>query len=42
MGGRGPMKGWLRVDDSVLADDKTLQVWVERGVGYAWSLSPKR
>lgn len=42
MGGRGPMKGWLRVDDSVLDDDKTLQLWVERGVAYARSLPPKK
>jgi TfoX/Sxy family transcriptional regulator of competence genes len=41
MGGRGPMKGWLRVDDSVLGDDKTLRAWVQRGVTYAKSLPPK-
>src|SRR3954452_22202497 len=34
MGGRGAMKGWLRVSSDVL-DDKTLQRWVDRGVGYA-------
>jgi TfoX/Sxy family transcriptional regulator of competence genes len=42
MGGRGPMKGWLRVDDSVLGDDKTLAAWVERGITYARSLPPKK
>ena len=42
MGGRGPMKGWLRVDDSVLGTDKTLKKWVERGVSYARSLPPKK
>jgi TfoX/Sxy family transcriptional regulator of competence genes len=42
MGGRGPMKGWLRVDESVLGDDKTLGAWVQRGVGYARSLPPKK
>jgi TfoX/Sxy family transcriptional regulator of competence genes len=40
MGGRGPMKGWLRVSPDVL-DDETLQRWVDRGVGYARSLPPK-
>jgi TfoX/Sxy family transcriptional regulator of competence genes len=42
MGRRGPMKGWLRVDDSVLGDDMTLGAWVERGVTYARSLPPKK
>src|SRR5437764_5609055 len=41
MGGRGPMKGWLRVDGKVLNDDETLGVWVDRGVAYAQSLPPK-
>jgi len=41
MGGRGPMKGWLRVNPSVLDDDKTLGTWVKRGVAYAKSLPPK-
>jgi hypothetical protein len=40
MGGRGPMKGWLRVSADVL-DDETLQAWVDRGVSYARSLPPK-
>ena len=40
MGGRGAMKGWLRVDADVL-DDDTLQRWVDRGVAYAQSLPPK-
>ena len=42
MGGRGPMKGWLRVDNSVLGDDKTLGSWVQRGVAYARTLPPKK
>jgi TfoX/Sxy family transcriptional regulator of competence genes len=41
MGGRGPMKGWLRVSSDVLADEKTLATWVTRGVTYARSLPPK-
>jgi TfoX/Sxy family transcriptional regulator of competence genes len=41
MGGRGPMKGWLRVNPSVLDDDKTLASWVKRSVTYAKSLPPK-
>ena len=40
MGGRGAMKGWLRVSADVL-DDDTLQTWVDRGVAYARSLPPK-
>jgi TfoX/Sxy family transcriptional regulator of competence genes len=42
MGGRGPMKGWLRVNPGVLDDDATLQAWVKRGVAYARSLPPKK
>jgi TfoX/Sxy family transcriptional regulator of competence genes len=42
MGGRGPMKGWLRVDDDVLGDDETLGAWVSRGVAYARTLPPKK
>jgi TfoX/Sxy family transcriptional regulator of competence genes len=41
MGGRGPMKGWLRVGPEVLDDDETLGAWVSRGVSYARSLPPK-
>jgi TfoX/Sxy family transcriptional regulator of competence genes len=42
MGGRGPMKGWLRVSADVLDDDETLGAWVSRGVAYARSLSAKK
>jgi TfoX/Sxy family transcriptional regulator of competence genes len=42
MGGRGPMKGWLRVSAEVLDDDETLGAWVSRGVAYARTLPPKR
>lgn len=41
MGGRGPMKGWLRVDPAVLNDDEILGAWVSRGVAYARSLPAK-
>src|SRR4051812_46955462 len=41
MGGRGPMKGWLRVRPDVLDDDATLKAWVDRGVAYASSLPAK-
>ncbi len=40
MRGRG-MKGWLRVDDSAVADEAHLQRWVDVGVGYVTSLPPK-
>jgi TfoX/Sxy family transcriptional regulator of competence genes len=42
MGGRGPMKGWLRVSEQVLDDDAVLAAWVERGATYAKSLPPKK
>lgn len=41
MGGRGPMKGWLRVEDTALKDKKSLAKWVKRGVEYARSLPEK-
>ena len=41
MGGRGPMKGWLRVEPSVLDDEETLARWVSCGVDYARSLPAK-
>ena len=42
MGGRGPMRGWVRVDPEALDDDQTLATWVARGVGYARSLPAKK
>ena len=42
MGGRGFMKGWLRVNPDVLSDEETLGAWVTRGVNYARSLPPKK
>jgi TfoX/Sxy family transcriptional regulator of competence genes len=36
------MAGWLRVESSALRTKKQLLPWVERGVGYARSLPPKR
>jgi TfoX/Sxy family transcriptional regulator of competence genes len=41
MGGRGGVKGWLRVSADAVADDDDLARWVERGLGYARSLPPK-
>ena len=41
MGGRGPMKGWLRVSPDALVDEETLGTWVTRGVTYARSLPAK-
>lgn len=42
MGGRGAMRGWLRVSADVLGDDETLGAWVSRGVGYARTLPPRK
>lgn len=36
-----PMKGWLLVDASGCAGDDDLRRWVDRGVAYARSLTPK-
>jgi hypothetical protein len=41
MGGRAPMKGWLRVAPEVLDDDIALAAWVRRGVDFARSLPAK-
>jgi hypothetical protein len=41
MGGRGPVEGWLRVSADAVADDDSLELWVERGLEYAQSLPPK-
>jgi len=41
MRGRG-MPGWLRVDASDVEAEPELAAWVERGVGYARTLRPKR
>jgi TfoX N-terminal domain len=35
------MDGWVRVRADAVADDASLQVWVDRGVSYALSLPPK-
>jgi TfoX/Sxy family transcriptional regulator of competence genes len=42
MGGRGPMRGWLRVRPEAVEDDTALAAWVSRGVSYARTLPPKR
>jgi TfoX/Sxy family transcriptional regulator of competence genes len=41
MGNRGPMDGWLRVSAEAVADEGSLERWVERGLAYARSLPPK-
>ncbi|WP_405161250.1 TfoX/Sxy family protein [Nocardia sp. NBC_01499] len=41
MGGRD-MAGWLRVTAEAADDDTVLREWVDRGVGYARSLPPKK
>lgn len=41
MGGRGPMTGWLRVDNASVADDHALAAWVQRGVDVASALPAK-
>jgi TfoX/Sxy family transcriptional regulator of competence genes len=35
------MPGWLRVDTDDVKTKRQLEVWVQRGVGYARSLPPK-
>jgi TfoX/Sxy family transcriptional regulator of competence genes len=37
-----PMDGWLRVDTAGVRTTRQLRTWVDRGVGYARSLPPKR
>jgi TfoX/Sxy family transcriptional regulator of competence genes len=41
MGGRS-MAGWLRVDADAVRTKKQLAAWVDRGVGFARSLPPKK
>jgi TfoX/Sxy family transcriptional regulator of competence genes len=36
------MKGWLRVDTADVRTKRELKKWVDRGVSYARTLSPKR
>lgn len=36
------MDGWLRVTAEAVADEDSLDRWVERGLSYAGSLPPKR
>ena len=41
MGGRGGMKGWLRVSDDAVSADEDLARWIDRGLDYARLLPPK-
>ena len=36
-----PMRGWLRVDGELVADDAQLQEWVDRCVAFTAALPPK-
>ena len=36
-----PMRGWLRVDAALVADDAQLQEWVDRCVAFVETLPPK-
>jgi TfoX/Sxy family transcriptional regulator of competence genes len=36
------MPGWMRVEAEAVRTKKQLSTWVERGVGFARSLPPKR
>ena len=36
------MDGWLRLDADAVRQKRSLAAWVDRGVGYARSLPPKR
>ncbi len=36
-----PMRGWLYVDGSAVANGRTLNAWIDRGVEFASSLPPK-
>lgn len=41
MGSRAPTDGWLRVAPEAVADEASLERWVERGLAHARSLPPK-
>ncbi|MCD9879635.1 TfoX/Sxy family protein [Streptomyces guryensis] len=36
-----PMRGWVVVDSSALAEDATLGEWIDEGYGFAAGLPPK-
>ena len=42
MGGRPPMRGWLRVDGEHVRTKAQLTKWVRIGTAYARSLPPKK
>jgi TfoX/Sxy family transcriptional regulator of competence genes len=39
--GRGPMRGWVRVDDRGVADARALRRWVGQALDYVRTLPPK-
>ncbi len=36
-----PMRGWVAIAMEHLADDKTLQAWIDRGIAFAITLPKK-
>jgi hypothetical protein len=36
-----PMRGWIVVDPSALADDGVLGAWIDEGYAFAAGLPPK-
>jgi hypothetical protein len=41
MSGR-PMKGWILVAAEGIGEQRQLAAWVERGIGFARTLPPKK
>jgi TfoX/Sxy family transcriptional regulator of competence genes len=39
--GRGPVRGWIRIDEKGVADARGLSRWVDRALGYVRTLPAK-
>lgn len=39
--GRGPVRGWIRVDEAGLRDTRSLRRWAQRALAYVRTLPPK-